>query len=97
MRELKAEEFDKRQETTGKTAAFLGDIVQAVREHRNADVTGIVMKARKDGVPLTQKQIHEAVQTAMQTAVQRTVHQAPKADRPTLFQQGKGVENQLGR
>jgi hypothetical protein len=44
---MRSEEAETCQDCTDQTAAYLGDIVQAVREHRNSDIAGIVMKARR--------------------------------------------------
>jgi N12 class adenine-specific DNA methylase len=91
LRNLRRQAGLLRTEWQEKQQGYLSDIVQAVRERRNSDVTRITQQARADGYPLTQNQIREAVRSSRMSGVDRVLRDTPKTQRSTVAPWASGV------
>jgi len=77
-------------------AAYMADIIQAVRNKDYRRAGEIIAKANGEGHPITRKQVSDAVGTANMPAGWRMLEEAPKHLRPQIDQFRRGAENMMG-
>lgn len=77
-------------------AAWMADIIQAVRNKDYPKAAKLIAKANGEGHPITPKLVSEAMKTANTPAMFRMLEDAPKALRPEVDKFRRGVEQQMG-
>lgn len=77
-------------------AAFMADIIQAVRNKDYRRAGEIIAKANGEGHPITRKQVSEALKAANMPAGWRMLEDAPKHLRPQIDQFRRGAEHMMG-